>query len=63
MRMRQLIFVESRANNCDYDEEQLPSLNWDWRKETWLQERLRHLRKTQRLTLAKRDRTSVEWLH
>ena len=46
MRMRQLIFVESRANDCDYDEDQLPSLNWDWRKETWLQERLRHLRKT-----------------
>jgi hypothetical protein len=59
----QVIFVESRAKDCDYDEDQLPSLNWDWPKETWLQERLRHLRKTQRRTLAKKDRTSVERLH
>ncbi|MGH7829736.1 MAG: hypothetical protein ACREP8_06115 [Candidatus Binatia bacterium] len=44
----QLIFLQSRANNCAYDEEGLPEQNWDWPQGTWFQRRLLFLRETGR---------------
>jgi hypothetical protein len=42
----ELIFLQSKANNgAYYDDASLPDLKWDWPRETWLQERLRYLRK------------------
>jgi hypothetical protein len=41
----ELIFLHSKVNDGFYDEARLPDLKWDWPRETWLQERLRHLRK------------------
>ena len=40
----ELIFLQSKANDGTYNEASLPDLKWDWPRETWLQERLRHLR-------------------
>ena len=36
----QLVFLQSRANGCFYDVEDLPHVNWRWPKNTWFQERL-----------------------
>ena len=41
----ELIFLHSKVNDGFYDEARLPDLKWAWPRETWLQERLRHLRK------------------
>ncbi|HEY2990802.1 MAG TPA: hypothetical protein VGL11_24020 [Candidatus Binatia bacterium] len=41
----QLIFSQSRVNNGPYFGDILPAQNWDWPQGTWLQERLRYLRK------------------
>lgn len=38
----QLIFLQSRANGCFYNVENLPHANWQWPKNTWFQERLSH---------------------
>lgn len=43
----QLIFLQSKANNGPYDEDELPQLNWKWPQGTWFQERLRYVRETQ----------------
>ena len=45
----QLIFLQSKVNRAAYDGDKLPTQNWDWPKGTWLQNRLRFLRKTQQL--------------
>ena len=37
----QLVFLQSRANGCLYDVEDLPHANWRWPKNTWFQKRLR----------------------
>jgi hypothetical protein len=37
-----LIFLQSRANGCFYNVEDLPQTNWQWPKHTWFQERLGH---------------------
>jgi hypothetical protein len=44
----QLLFQQSKVNNGAYDGERLPTYNWDWPQETWLQKRLRYLRKNNR---------------
>ncbi len=44
----QLIFLQSRANNCAYDEDDLPAQNWAWPQGTWFQKRRHYLRETQR---------------
>lgn len=41
----QLIFRQSRVNNGIYDGDRLPPQNWDWPQGTWLQERMRYLRR------------------
>jgi hypothetical protein len=42
----QLIFKLSKVNNGAYHGDQLPSHNWPWPRETWLQKRLRYLRES-----------------
>lgn len=37
----QLIFMQSRANGCVYEAQDLPHVNWHWPHDTWFQERLR----------------------
>jgi hypothetical protein len=44
----QLIFLQSKANEGVYDGDGPPAQKWDWPHETWLQKRLRYLRKRQR---------------
>lgn len=36
----QLIFLQSRANGCVCNVENLPHVNWQWPQNTWFQERL-----------------------
>ena len=36
----QFIFMQSRANGCSYDVDELPQVNWQWPRDTWFQERL-----------------------
>lgn len=36
----QLVFLQSRANGCDYDVEDLPHAYWQWPTNTWFQGRL-----------------------
>jgi len=42
----QLIFELSRVNNGAYNGDRLPAQNWHWPQGTWLQKRLRYLRKS-----------------
>ena len=42
----QLIFQQSKANNGAYYGDRLPAQNWDWPQGTWLQKRLRYLRRS-----------------
>lgn len=42
----QLIFKQSKVNNGAYYGDQLPAQNWHWPRETWLQKRLRYLRRS-----------------
>ena len=37
----QLVFLQSKVNGASYGGEQLPRQNWNWPKDTYLQERLR----------------------
>lgn len=39
------IFIQSKVNNSVYNGARLLTHNWAWPRETWFQERLRHLRK------------------
>ena len=41
----QLIFQLSKVNNGAYDGDSLPAQNWHWPQGTWLQTRLRYLRR------------------
>jgi hypothetical protein len=36
----QFIFLQSRANGCFYNVEELPHTKWQWPKNTWFQDRL-----------------------
>jgi hypothetical protein len=45
MKSWELIFRQSRVNNCTYDADRLPGQNWQWPQDTWLQTRLRYLRR------------------
>jgi hypothetical protein len=36
----QLIFLQSRANGCFCNVENLPHVNWQWPQNTWFQKRL-----------------------
>ena len=47
----QLIFLQSKANDGSYDEEELPQQNWKWPHGTWFQKRLRYVRQRQRQIL------------
>ena len=38
----QLVFLQSKANGCSYNGENLPHINWQWPKNTWFQEQLSH---------------------
>jgi hypothetical protein len=38
----QLILLQSKANGCFYDGDELPYNIWAWPKNTWFQERLSH---------------------
>jgi hypothetical protein len=38
----QLIFLQSRANGCFCNVENLPHVNWQWPQNTWFQARLSH---------------------
>jgi hypothetical protein len=38
----QLILLQSEANGCFYDGDELPYSIWAWPKDTWFQERLSH---------------------
>ena len=38
----QLIFLQSKANGCSYRGESLPHAKWQWPRETWFQEQLKH---------------------
>ncbi len=58
----QLIFLQSKANHGAYKGERLPTHNWDWPQETWFQNRLRYLRKTQWQVLERMDRSGLEQL-
>ena len=55
----QLIFLQSKVNSGAYDGDRLPRQNWDWPRQTWFQERLRHIRKTQHV-LQRKDRPHLE---
>jgi hypothetical protein len=55
----QLIFLQSKVNRGAYDGDRLPRQNWDWPRQTWFQERLRSIRKTQRV-LQRTDRRHRE---
>jgi hypothetical protein len=39
------IFRQSKVNDGGYDGERLAVQNWDWPRDTWLQKRLRYLRR------------------
>jgi len=39
------IFRQSKVNDGGYDGERLTVQNWDWPRDTWLQKRLRYLRR------------------
>jgi hypothetical protein len=39
-----LIFQQSPANECRYDEQSLPMHVWAWPQDTWLKKRTRELR-------------------
>lgn len=38
----QLIFLQSKANDCSYRGENLPHIKWQWPRDTWFQEQLSH---------------------
>jgi len=42
----QLIFQQSKVNKGAYDGDRLPAQNWHWPQGTWLQKRLRYLRRS-----------------
>lgn len=39
------IFRQSKVNDGGYDGERLAVQNWDWPRDTWLQKRLRYIRR------------------
>lgn len=41
----QLILSTAKANGAEYRGDELPANNWRWPTETWLQRRLRELRR------------------
>jgi hypothetical protein len=41
----QLIFLQSKANDCSYRGEDLPHMRWQWPSDTWFQEQLSHHRR------------------
>ena len=41
----QLVFLHSKVNGAAYDGEQLPRRNWNWPKDTYLQQRLRRAKR------------------
>ena len=41
----QRIFLQSKVNGASYREEQLSGFNWSWPQNTYLQRRLKHLRR------------------
>lgn len=53
MKAWESIFLQSPVNNCWYDEDDLPQLNWKWPKETWFETRLDYVREHQSLRRVK----------
>jgi hypothetical protein len=41
----QLVFNQSKVNGAEYFGDRLPSNSWDWPKDTFLQKRLKELKK------------------
>jgi hypothetical protein len=56
----QLIFMQSKVNNGAYNGDRLFAQNWDWPKETWLQKRLRDLRKDNRKSSGESTQPSLQ---
>ncbi len=56
----QLIFLQSKANDGLYGEDELPQQNWKWTQGTWFQKRLRYVRETQRQILQRIKPMSLE---
>jgi hypothetical protein len=56
----QIVFLQSKVNSGPYDGDRLPRQNWDWPQQTWFQDRLRYIRKTQQQVLRCKDRTGLE---
>jgi hypothetical protein len=61
----QFIFLQSKANGCSYRGEALPHAKWQWPRDTWFQEQLKHhlkglelaghrVRKPRAITIGKR---------
>jgi hypothetical protein len=55
----QLIFLQSKVNRGAHDGDRLPRQNWAWPQQTWFQERLRYIRKTQ-YVLQRKTRPRLE---
>ena len=43
-----LIFTQACINGADYDGDKLPTQEWEWPKDTWLQRRLAAIRSEQK---------------
>lgn len=58
----ELLYRQSRANECYYKEDELPQQNWEWPTHTWFQARLEQVRDQESTVCAKllrrRTRTS-----
>lgn len=56
----QLIFLQSKANDGLYNEDELPRQNWKWPQGTWFQKRLRYARETQWHVLQRMGPSNLE---
>ena len=55
----QLVFTQSKVNGAHYIGEQLPGSNWGWPKDTYLQHRLRQVKRYQTAEKFGRTHSSV----
>ena len=56
----QVIFLQSKVNDPQYDGDELPHQYWKWPRGTWFQERLRYVRGTQRQIFQRIEPRSLE---
>lgn len=55
----QVIFELSKVNGGMYFGDELPRQNWEWPTETWLQKRLRDVRKKEKQWIQRMNRKSL----